>query len=120
MGYYVPWKSVTSLWKSAAQIWNQAWYVDTPIPPTPTTDNEGNGALDPNQSPWGNWVENQKRKKKKRKIELACIVNGIEFTEEKESADEVIIGFKVNNVSILHATQHSELELNEIIVELKA
>ena len=121
MCYYVPWKSITAIWKSAAQIWNQAWYEDTPVPPTPGGD-DGTytaGALDPRfQTPWASWIENQKRKKYKRKIELACVVNGVEFRQEKDSTEEVIIGFKVNAVSFSRSAQLSEIQLNEVHVQL--
>ena len=123
MGYYVQWKSITAVWKSATQLWSQAWYEESPVPPTPSDDGDRyiSGALDPRQqTPWANWIENQKRKKYKRKIELSCIVGGIEFKQEKENAEETIIGFKVNSVS-LNTTKNnlSEVKLNNVEVNVK-
>lgn len=124
MGYYVPWKSITAVWKSATQLWSQAWYEETPVPPTPGDDGDKyiSGALDPRQqTAWANWIENQKRRKYKRKIELLCVVGGVEFKQEKDNAEETIIGFKVNSVSLnTSKNQISEVKLNNVEVTVKA
>jgi hypothetical protein len=122
MGYYIPWKSISEVWSAASQIWKDAWYVEDQ-PPQPPAETAGGtytaGALDPKfQTPWANWIENQKRKKYKRKIELACVVNGIEFKQEKDSTEEVVIGFKVNTVSLTETPSLPDIQLNEVRVQL--
>ncbi len=120
MRYYLPWNSISSIWSAASQIWSEAWYEEVPTPPEVDTDKLGGGASDnKTQNIWANWLENQKRKKYKRKIEMSCIVNGLEFKSEKDSSEEVTIGFKVNSVSFSETPKNSELQLENIQLEVR-
>ncbi len=118
MKIYKPWQSISVMWQRANQLWSEAWYEEIPTPPTPSGQDDANfsGALDQkSQSVWANWIENQKRKKYKRKIELACVVGGVEFKQEKECTEETIVGFKVNGVSLTtDFEKNTDVKLNEV------
>jgi len=84
-------------------LWSEAWYEDAPT--------DGNGALDPsqNQTLWNAWAINQKKKKKK--IELTCIIGWVHFVQTK-GADQVDdIHFTLDRMTISQDTMLAPIEV---------
>lgn len=108
MKTYFPWKSVTAIWKNANQLWKDAWYEEV-LPPVDDTGQQGGGNLAMGEV-WDIWNTNQKKKKRK-KIELTCIVGGIYFTKEHESKDEEIVHCKLGQVNVMPSNLVSELKI---------
>ena len=106
---YLTWNKITSFWtdgalsatvKRASQFWKDAWLEEVgPIPPTPEgLDDSGySGALPPAQTGWSTW---EKKKKKKKWIELTCVINGIDFVQKKEAIEDNDVVFGVEKVKI--------------------
>jgi hypothetical protein len=100
---FIPWKSISVLWKNANQIWKDAWQEGV-IPPTPTptplpmpnVEVEGYNLAMQEQN-WNPLFSKKARKKKT--IQLICIVGGIEFVQSKETEEDET-KFSVNEVNI--------------------
>jgi hypothetical protein len=117
MNTYLPWNSIPVLWEDANQTWSEAWYVsDVPPIEVPVVDTGGyNLAM---ESIWGVWNSNQQKKRKKRKIELTCVIGGVHFSQEhdfNESEKEVSFDLERIGIEADHGPKNIQLEINQIL-----